>query len=127
MLDRSLLRGGAIFVAWLLGPIGLLFGLARAGMGAAMGPLLPLLFIIYPHDWFVHRSGYSSAPVFSSSTAALVAIAQWALVTIEFAVLTRRLSASRQAWLAPVIVVGIGIAVLVLTSLFGITIEADWL
>ena len=105
----------------------MLTALARAGVQAAMYPLLPLLFIVYPHNWIVHRTPDRSTAVFSSTTAAIVAIIQWAAVAIVFAVLTRRYSPLQQASLAPVVAIGVGIVVLLLVHLLGLEVEADWL
>jgi len=127
VFDRAFLRAAAILVAWLVIPMGVLTGLARAGVQAAMYPLLPLLFIIYPHNWIVHRTTDRSTAVFSSTTAAIVAIIQWAAVAIAFSVLTRRYSPLQQAWLAPLVVVGVGIVVLILVHLLGLEVEADCL
>jgi hypothetical protein len=127
MPDNPLLRSAAIFLVWLVGPFVGLLGLARAGVVVAMAPLLPLYFLIYPHGWFVRRANNMSIAVFSSRTAVLAAILQWAVVTVAFAFLTRNLTTQRQAILAPVVIIVVGVVVQVIVHLLGIEVEADWL
>jgi hypothetical protein len=56
--------GAAILLAWLLAPLGIFWPLARLGFTYSLGSLLPWKLIIYPHDWIVFRSQYSSDRTF---------------------------------------------------------------
>ena len=122
MIDRATLRGAVIFVAWLLAPVGVLAALVRAGVDALTGPLILVVYIVYPHASFVHRTGDTVTRLFSPGAAMVVAIVQWALVMAVFALITRRLRAAHQIWIAPLIVVAVGVVVSLVASALGITI-----
>lgn len=109
-------------MAWLLGPFALLTGLVLAGVKAAVAPFLLVALVIYPYASWVRRVGPAAGPVFTSGTALAFALLQWGLVTVMFALLTRRLSAAYQWWLAPLVVVAMAVVVSLVASWLGITV-----
>jgi len=125
-MAQGQLRGAATLLVWLLAPLVILWPLARLGFIYALGPLLPWKLIVYPHDWIVFRSRYSSTALFSGRMALIVAATQWVLVIAVFASLTQRLRLVHQLWLAPLIILLVAIALQLLIFLCGYQIEADW-
>jgi hypothetical protein len=90
-------------------------------MMIGLGPLLLLAPIIYPHQ-SLRRALTPQARIFSPSIAIVVAVLQWGVVALVFAIFTRRLSSWRQALIAPIIVLGVGIGVLSLASSLGMIV-----
>jgi hypothetical protein len=115
-----------VFAVWLLLPI--VAALVLTGYGWPRAPLAIAVTwraLVFPHDSIVSRSAGGSEAIFSASTAALVAIGQWAVVAFAFGRLLHARSLRTVAWMAPLTIIAVGVAVLLLIRFVGWTYEAD--
>jgi len=64
--------------------------------------------IAFPHLWFHDQDGDR---ILSNAGALVLAVAQWLTVGTAFAVLARNQGTGRLFWLAPIVIVGIGLTV----------------
>jgi hypothetical protein len=64
--------------------------------------------IVFPHPWFHDEDGDR---ILSNAGALVLAVAQWLTVATAFAVLARQQRTRRLLWLAPLVIVGIGLTV----------------
>jgi len=79
--------------------------------------------IVFPHDWLVVRLEHRSIAWLSQP--GLIAILQWAVVSLLFGLAARRL---RLKWLlitAPVVVLAVAATLHLALPLLGVSIEAD--
>lgn len=120
-------RAAATFVSWLVLPQAISIAFHLIGLGAVtLAVLLPWKFLVFPHDWAVVREFARSRPVWSDSTAVLIAVFQWACACAAYSWFAARLRWRTHLWLAPLVIVGIGIGFLLISGVVGVQIEGDW-
>jgi hypothetical protein len=125
-LEKPILSA-AIFIAWLIVPLLFFWLLARVGFLYAMGPLLLLKLVVYPHDWIVHRVPNYSTALFSSGMALFIATLQWSFVSVIYALCAQHLKPSRHLLVAPLVIILVSLLVSCLIYTCGYIIEVDWL
>ncbi len=64
--------------------------------------------LVFPHPWFQDLDGDR---ILSDAGALVIALAQWFVVGVVFAILARRASPRRLSWLAPLAIVAVGLMV----------------
>lgn len=106
------LRAFAAFAVWLLAPLGFVIvpGLLSPEFLGELrtGVLNGWFAIVFPHPWFHDLEGDR---ILSNAGALVLAVAQWLTVGTAFAVLARGQGARRLFWLAPLVIVAVGLAV----------------
>ena len=106
------LRALAAFVTCLAAPLALVVVpgiLSPEFLGELRVEILNGWFAIaFPHPWFHDEDGDR---ILSNAGALVIAVAQWLTVGTAFAVLARGQPARHLFWLAPLVIVGIGLTV----------------
>lgn len=106
------LRAFAVFFAWLLAPLVLVVvpgWISPEFAPVARANILGGWFsLVFPHPWLHDLEG---ARVLGGRAAMVAALAQWTVVATLFAILARREPLRRQAWLAPLLAVAVGVTV----------------
>lgn len=106
------LRAFAAFATWLFAPLAFVIVpglLSPEFLGDLRVAILGGWFsIVFPHPWFHDTDGDR---ILSNAGALVIAVAQWVLVALVFAVFARRQGAKRLFWLAPLAIVGVGLTV----------------
>jgi hypothetical protein len=125
---RQLVGTAGIFVACLFavfaGPVVGLYGHSLMPNDLSnflfFGPQL-----LFPYESLVVPSPQGSRPVFSHGTGLTLTLLHWAVITLVFAAVARRLSPRYRIVAAAATILVVGIGMQVAFSLFGVSVELD--
>jgi hypothetical protein len=116
-------KAGTLFL-WIGVPIGLAFLLKGVGWDrAAVVTALAWKSIVFPHDWVVRRTSTGSSAAFPFDIAILVALTQWVSAAFVFGYLARKRSITTTIWVAPLVIIAVGLLVNLLMAVAGLTVE----
>jgi hypothetical protein len=103
---RSLARAG-ILAAWTLLPVAA--AIALRSLPASRFIALWWVALVFPHGSVVFQPPLRPLPVYDMAFGAIIAIVQWAVVAFVFGYLLRNRPLRTAVWLAPLVIVGIGL------------------
>lgn len=115
-----------MFAVWLMLPI--VAALTLRGLGWPHAPLaigVTWKALVFPHDLLVSRSAAGAEVIFSGVASVFVAIGQWTVVALAFGRLLQARSLWTVAWVAPLTILAVGVAVLLFVRMLGWSYEAD--